>query len=79
VDDTGVSILKVDERTEASNQSEFDENAVRLEIMKEKLADRQKQFMATLRNDSYIKINDTYRPLVSPILFSDERKAKPGN
>lgn len=79
VDDTGVSILKVDERTEASNESEFDENAVRLEIMKEKLADRQKQFMATLRNDSYIKINDTYRPLVSPILFADERKTKPAN
>lgn len=79
VDDTGVSILKVDERTEASNESQFDENAVRLEIMKEKLADRQKQFMATLREESYIKINDAYRPLVSPILFSDERKAKPAN
>lgn len=78
-DDTGVSIFRVDDRTAASSESEFDENAVRLEIMKEKLADRQKQFMATLRNDSYIKINDTYRPLVSPILFADERKTKPGN
>lgn len=78
-DDTGISIFKVDQRTEASNESEFDENAVRLEIMKEKLADRQKQFLATLRNDSYIKINDAYRPLVSPILFSDERKTKPAN
>ena len=78
-DDTGVSILRVDTRTEASNESEFDENAVRLEMMKEKLPETQKQFLATLREESYIKINDTYRPLVSPILFADERKSKPGN
>lgn len=78
-DETGVSILRVDERTAASNESQFDENAVRLEIMKEKLPDAQKKFMTDLREESYIKISDTYRPLVSPILFADERKAKPGN
>jgi hypothetical protein len=33
----------------------------------------------SLREDAYIKISDNYRPLVSPILFADERKAeKPG-
>ena len=37
-----------------------------------------KTFMAKLREDSYIKLNDTYRPLVAPILFADERsKDKP--
>ena len=28
-----------------------------------------------LRNEAYIKVNETYRPIVSPILFADERKA----
>ncbi len=79
VDDTGLVILRVDDRTEASNESQFNEGAVRLEMMKERFPERQKKFMAELRDDSYIKINDTYRPLVSPILFSEERKAKPAN
>ena len=26
-------------------------------------------------SDAYIKVNETYRPMVSPILFADERKA----
>jgi hypothetical protein len=78
-DELGVSILRVDERTAASSESQFDEGAVRLEMMKEKIGDEQKKFMASLREQAYIKINDTYRPLVSPILFADERKTKPGN
>lgn len=77
-DETGISILRVDELNEASNETQFDENAIRLEILKEKFPTAQKDFMAKLREDSYIKINDTYRPLVSPILFADERKTKPG-
>ena len=75
-DDTGVSILRVDELTAASNESQFDESAVRLEMMKENIAPEPKKFMATLRGESYIKINDAYRPLVSPILFADERAVK---
>jgi PPIC-type PPIASE domain/SurA N-terminal domain len=78
-DDTGVSIFRVDDLTEASNESQFDESAVRMEMMKDNIAPEQKKFMATLRQDSYIKISDAYRPLVSPILFADERAAKPGN
>jgi peptidyl-prolyl cis-trans isomerase SurA len=78
-DEIGVHIIRVDERSEASNESLFDENAVRLEIMREKLPQAQKDFLAQLREESYIKISESYRPLVSPILFADERKAKPGN
>jgi len=48
-------------------------------MMKESLPDRQKKYMSELRTESYIKISETYRPLVSPILFADERKGKPGN
>jgi hypothetical protein len=31
--------------------------------------------MSTLREDSYIKLSDSYRPLVAPILFAEERSA----
>lgn len=79
IDALGVTILRIDERTAASNESQFDENAVRMEMMKEGLPDRQKKYMSELRTESYIKISETYRPLVSPILFADERKEKPGN
>ncbi len=78
-DESGVSILKINELTDASNESQFDESAVRLEMMKENVIPEQKKFMATLRGESYIKISDAYRPLVSPILFADERAAKPAN
>jgi len=76
VDQVGVSILRVDERSLASNESVFDENAVRLAMLTEKAPAAQKDFMASLRQDSYIKINDNYRPIVAPILFADERKDK---
>lgn len=77
IDQIGLSILRVDERTQASSESFFDENAVRSAILAERFPEAQKKFMATLRQDSYIKINDSYRPLVAPILFAEERKEKP--
>ena len=76
-DQLGVVILRVDARDKASSESYFDENAVRMAITIERAPERQKAFLATLRSESYIKISDSYRPLVSPILFADERKTKP--
>lgn len=78
VEQLGIAILRVDERQQASSESVFDETAVRMAIMNERIPDEQKRFMAKLRENSYIKIADTYRPLVAPILFADERKDKPG-
>jgi polyhydroxyalkanoate synthesis regulator phasin len=75
----GMVILRIDERELATNESVFDESAVRLAMMNERIPGEQKKFMAKLRDDSYIKISDTYRPLVAPILFADERKEKTGN
>lgn len=77
-DQLGMVILKVDARELPSNESVFDENSVRLAMMSEKLPDEQKKFMTKLRQDAYIKISDSYRPIVNPILFADERKDKPG-
>ena len=78
IEQLGVSILRIDEREQASAESFFDEMAVRQAMTNEKAPDEQKKFMSKLRENSYIKISDTYRPIVSPILFADERKAKPG-
>ena len=78
IDQIGVAILRIDEREQASSDSFFDEMAVRQAMSAEKFPDEQKKFMSKLRDNSFIKISDTYRPIVSPILFADERKAKPG-
>jgi len=76
IDDVGINILRVDERTAPSSDSKFDEQAVRMAMMSEAFPEAQKKYMAQLREDSYIKINDTYRPLVSPILYAQERTEK---
>jgi hypothetical protein len=79
VKDLGVVILRIDEREAASNDSVFNENAVRMAMMTDRFPDEQKKYMAKLRQDGYIDINETYRPLVSPILFADERTEAPKN
>jgi peptidyl-prolyl cis-trans isomerase SurA len=76
VDELGIEILRVDEKSEASSESFFDENAVRYAITMERAPIEQKKFMADLRQDSYIKISDSYRPIVAPILFAEERKTE---
>lgn len=74
VDDVGLEIIRLDDRSKASSEAFFDENAVRRVIAFERIPDERKKFMTTLRKDAYIKINDAYRPLVSPILFAEDRK-----
>ncbi|MEO8042497.1 MAG: hypothetical protein ABI646_07805, partial [Acidobacteriota bacterium] len=82
-DQVGVVILRVDSREKATGESYFDENAVRVAIVAERAPTETKKFLASLRAESYIKISDSYRPLVSPILFAEDRKekteAKPGD
>ena len=79
LDQLGIAILKVDAREQASAESVFDENAVRLAMMNERMPVEQKKFFSKLRADAYIKISETYRPIVSPILFADERTEKTKN
>lgn len=75
-DNLGVVILRVDSREAASNESVFEENAVRMAMLNESYPAETKKFYSKLRSDAYIKISETYRPIVSPILFADERKEK---
>ncbi|MEP7148306.1 MAG: peptidyl-prolyl cis-trans isomerase [Acidobacteriota bacterium] len=75
-DQVGVVILRVDAREKATSESYFDENVVRMAIVTERAPTDTKAFLASLRTESYIKISDSYRPLVSPILFAEDRKEK---
>ena len=75
IDQIGINILRVDERTQASNESKYNESQVRVALMQERAPEALKKFMTTLREDSYIKLNDSYRPLVAPILFAEERSS----
>ena len=72
----GIEILRLDARTEASRESFYDEAEVRKTMTYERMPEERKKFMSKLRQDAYIKINDNYRPVVSPILFADDRKAE---
>lgn len=74
--DEGIEILHVDARTQSSSESFFDENEVRKAMTYEKLPAERKKYMATLREEAYIKINESYRPMVAPILFADDRKVE---
>ena len=72
----GIHIFRVDDHQKASGESFFDERAVRQAIAVERIPEGRKKFMTDLRNDAYIKINDEYRPIVSPVLFADDRKTE---
>ncbi len=76
IDQVGIEILRVDEKTQATSETFFDENAVRMALTMKRGPEQQKKYLADLRRDSYIKINDTYRPIVSPLLFAEERKTE---
>lgn len=76
VKDLGIVILRVDAREQASSESFYDEGAVRSAILQEKFPQASKDFFAKLREDAVIRFNESYRPLVAPILFADERKGK---
>lgn len=64
----GIQIFRVDERTQASSDAVFDESAVRRAITMERYPEERRKYMVKLREDSYIKINEAFRPLVAPLL-----------
>ena len=74
LDQVGMAILKVTGREARGSDASFDEQAVRMAILQEKGPEAQKAYMSKLRSEAYIKVNDSYKPLVNPVLFADERK-----
>ena len=71
--DEGVEIFRVDARTDASKEAFFDEGEIRQAMTLEVMAEKRKEYLVNLRGDSYIKVNDNYRPLVSPILSAETK------
>jgi len=66
--DGGYQIFRVDERTAASTTSTFNENQVREAITIERGAKAREDYLEKMRNESYIKISESYRDAVAPIL-----------
>lgn len=70
----GIEIIRIDERSKVGSESVFNEEAVRKAIATEKFPEARKKYMTDLRKNSYIKINESWRPTVSPLLYADDRK-----
>ena len=66
--DEGYQILRVDSRTAGSNTPTFNENNVREAITRERSPKAREDYLQNLRNDAYVKIADTYRAAVEPLL-----------
>ena len=76
----GYQILRVDERTAASTAASFNENQVREAITMERSAKQREEYLQNLRNESYIKISDSYRASVASILkLAPEKTAENSN
>ncbi len=73
----GMMILRVDERIAQSADGVFDEDEIRKQIAYAKAPEETKKYMIALRKEAYIKVNENYRAIVNPILFEEERAAKP--
>src|SRR5256886_1186735 len=66
--DEGYQILKVEARHAGSNAATFVENQVRGAMTEERIPKEREDFLQGLRNDAYVKIADSYRPSVEPLL-----------
>jgi len=64
----GFQILRVDERTAASSTIKFDDNKVREAMMVERQPKEREAFLDKLRNEAFIKVSETYRASVEPLL-----------
>jgi parvulin-like peptidyl-prolyl isomerase len=64
----GYQILRVDERDEASSTPVFNENQVREAITIERSPKERETYLTNLINDSYVKLSDSYREAVEPLL-----------
>ena len=66
--DEGYQILRVDARTAGSNTPTFNENQVREAITRERTPKAREDYLQALRNDAYVKIAESYREAVEPLL-----------
>jgi peptidyl-prolyl cis-trans isomerase SurA len=64
----GLQILRVDARTAGSTAASFNENEVRGAITEERVQKAREDYLQNLRNDAYVKIADSYKAQVEPLL-----------
>jgi parvulin-like peptidyl-prolyl isomerase len=64
----GYQILRVDERTAAGATATFNENQVREAMMIERQPKEREAYLQKLRNEAFIKVSETYRASVEPLL-----------
>lgn len=66
--DEGYQILRVDARTSGAATPTFNESRVREAMTIERIPKQREKYLQDLRNDAYVKIADTYRAAVEPLL-----------
>jgi len=66
--DEGIEILRVDERIAGNDTPTFDERRIRFLMLEERGPAARKKYVEELRKDSYIKVAESYRPLVGPLI-----------
>src|SRR5829696_127618 len=64
----GYQILRVDARTPAGSTPTFNENRVREALLMERQPKERESYLQNLRNEAFIKVTDTYRAGVEPLL-----------
>lgn len=64
----GYQILRVDERTQGAATATFNENQVREAITIERTPKERETYLQNLRDDAYVKVSDSYRDAVMPLL-----------
>jgi hypothetical protein len=64
----GYQIFRVDTRSAGSDASTFSENQVREAMTMERSGKAREEYLQNLRNESYIKISETYRDGLMPLL-----------
>ena len=64
----GFQILRVDERLPAGAAPVFNDNRVREAMLMDIQPKEREKYLQTLRNEAFIKVTDTYRASVEPLL-----------
>lgn len=64
----GYQILRVDARTPGGTQPVFNENRVREAMLMEAQAKEREDYLQKLRNEAFIKLTETHRAAVEPLL-----------
>jgi peptidyl-prolyl cis-trans isomerase SurA len=64
----GFQILRVDSRTPGGTAPTFNDNRVREAMLMERQAKERESYLQNLRNEAFIKVTETYRASVEPLL-----------